>query len=518
MPSLSPEARDYLLSFERRYPGLLDTTEGRQILTRLNPRLFALVFLRHHLAGDETGDVISFSEAHLDWYDQMLEWIKPNKDPKAWRRAYVSPRNSAKSTVWFLIAILWAAAHRHVRFAAAFADSATQAEGHLATFKRELDTNELLRKDFPKLCRPLLRNNKAISVSDSRSMTQQGNGFIFAAKGVDSATLGMKVGERRPDLIILDDVEPDGSNYSPGQAEKRLATVQNAILPLNEWARVVLVGTVTMDGSLVHQLVTSVTTTEPPASWILDEKFQTHYYPALIEGDDGRQRSLWPEKWPLEYLQSMQHTRSFALNYMNQPIPADGTYWSAEDILVEDIPDGLPTRTILSVDPAVTTKTTSDYTGLAVLSYSPRKRDRNGNVTGTGKVYVRDVRRVKLDSKSLRVLVGELLELFPEIAAIFCEINQGGDLWADVFGDLPVKYVTKQQSVKKETRIGWLHNGYQRRRVVHTVTLPSFNRTLLAYPMVTNDDDIDAVGSGFCWFNGIGSEKEAAGVLSGRTV
>ena len=146
MTTLSPEARCYLLGFEQRYPGLLATTEGRKVLTRLNPRLFAIIYLAHHLAGDETGGVISFSEAHLDWYDQMLEWVKPTKEPKKWRRAFVAPRNSAKSTMWFLIAILWASAHGHVKFAAAFADSATQAEGHLATFKRELDTNDLLRK------------------------------------------------------------------------------------------------------------------------------------------------------------------------------------------------------------------------------------------------------------------------------------------------------------------------------------------------------------------------------------
>lgn len=507
MVSLSPETRDYLLGFHQRYPGLLDTTEGRKTLTRLNPRLFALVYLRHHLTGDETNDVVSFSEAHLDWYEQMLGWVPKPVKPKGWRRGYVSPRNSAKSTTWFLIGPLWAAAHRHVKFVAAFADSASQAEGHLTTFKRELDTNELLKKDYPSLCRPMLRNMKRMSVADNRSMMQQGNGFVFAAKGVDSATLGMKVGEKRPDLIILDDVEPSESNYSAYLAEKRLSTIQNAILPLNEWARVVAVGTVTMEGSLIHQLVQSVASTEEPAQWILDEKFRAFYYPALLTNDDGTERSLWPEKWPLPYLQEMRHTRSFALNYQNKPVPADGTYWSEGDIIVEPIPDGTPTRTILSVDPAVTTKTTSDFTGLAVLSHSPQVRDRTGKVTGTGKVYVREVQRVKLDPKSLRLRVVELLERHPDIRVLYVEINQGGDLWANVFADLPVKYVTKNQSVKKEVRAGWLLNGYQRRRVVHTQPMPNYNAELLAFPTGLHDDQIDAVGSGFTWLTGIGEEK-----------
>ena len=517
MSTLSPEALEYLLSFERKYPGLLDTTEGRKILTRLNPKLFSLLYLRAHLAGAETGDVISFSEMHDDWYEQMLDWVKPSKNPKAWRRAFIAPRNSAKSTTWFLIAILWAACHKHVRFAAAFADSATQAEGHLATFKRELDTNPLLRKDWPELCRPMLRNTRKLTVADSRGMTQQGNGFIFTAKGVDSATLGMKVGEKRPDLIILDDIEPDGSNYSAAQAVKRLATLQNALLPLNDWARVVLVGTVTMDGSLIHQLVQSTASLEQPAAWIGEENFRASYYPALIENDDGTQRSLWPEKWPLEYLQSMAHTRSFALNYMNQPMPLGGAFWSAEDIVVEEIPEGTPTRTMLSIDPAVTTNKGSDYTALAVLSHSPRRRLSDGRTVGTGKVYVRDVRQVKMDPKSLKVLVSDILELFPEIRVVLVEVNQGGDLWADVFADLPVKYVTKQQSVKKEVRAGWLLQGYQRRQVVHTVSLPKYVAQLLSFPTGLHDDQLDSVSTGYLWLTGIGSEKDAS-AFSGRTV
>ena len=50
-------------------------------------------------------------------------------------------------------------------------------------------------------------------------------------------------------MIILDDIEPDASNYSVYQAEKRKSTLINAILPLNLNARVVWSGTVTMEGS-----------------------------------------------------------------------------------------------------------------------------------------------------------------------------------------------------------------------------------------------------------------------------
>lgn len=489
---LSAEASAYLGSFDAE---LLKIPEGRRILTRLNPRLFALVYLAHHLAGDETDDTVSFSEAHLDWYDQMLGWVKPISEPKAWRRAYVAPRNSAKSTVWFLIAPMWAAAHGHAEFVAAFADSASQAEGHLTTFKRELDTNELLRRDYPDLVAPLIRHRGA-TVADNRGMMQQRSGFIFAARGIDSATLGMKVGEKRPDLIVLDDIEPAESNYSAYQAEKRLATLTDAILPLNDWARVVLVGTVVMEGSIVHQLVTSVTTTEKPPGWISDERISVHYHPALLENDDGTERSLWPEKWSVEYLDSMRHTRTFAKNYQNLPVGADGIMWSADDITVADPEPEILNRCrhMLSVDPATTTKTSSDYTGLAVLSH-----DRIADT-----VYVRDVQRVKLTGKPLRQKVIAILTAYPEITVVYVEINQGGELWLDVFGELPVKVVTKHQTVKKEVRAGWLLNGYQTRQVRHVGPLSGYVTELLAFPRGLHDDQVDAVGTGYIAMTGAG--------------
>lgn len=510
--NLSPETARYLARFAaRRFKDgtrMLDNPFGRRYLTRLEPRLFALVYLRHHLAGAETGGVVSFSEAHREWYDHMLGWVKPQVEPKTWRHAYVAPRASAKSTTWFLVAPLWAAAHRHSRFVAAFADSASQAEGHLTTLKRELDTNELLRKDYPELCEPAVREGRGVKVADNRAMMQQRNGFVFAAKGVDSSALGMKVGEKRPDLIILDDVEPDASNYSAHLVGKRLATIQNALLPLNEWARVVLVGTVTMDGSLIHQLVRSTTTSAQPAQWITDERFVCHYYPALTTGDDGEPRSLWPEKWSVEYLESIKHTRSFALNYQNHPVPLDGTYWSAADIEVVHPGDDVLARCrhLISIDPAVTSKQGSDYTGIAVLSHDKVR----------GHVHVRDCWRVRLDPKSLRTRVAAILEQYPEVRVLLVETNQGGDLWADVFSDLPVKVMPVAQSVKKEVRAGWLLNGYQRRAVSHAKPLPDLDSELLGFPAGLHDDQVDAVGSGYTFLTGAGQQRQAG--FSGRTV
>jgi hypothetical protein len=126
------------------------------------------------------------------------------------------------------------------------------------------------------------------------------SGFVFAAKGIDASSLGMKVGAQRPDLLLLDDVEPDEAQYSVYQAGKRLKTITDAILPLNIYARVVLSGTVTMPGSVTHQLVRWAKGERDDANaWVGDEKFRVHHHLPIEQRPDGTERSVWPQKWPL---------------------------------------------------------------------------------------------------------------------------------------------------------------------------------------------------------------------------
>lgn len=501
-------ATEYLYAVERKYPGLLATREGRIALTRVDPKLFALVYLNHHLKDDSTAQMITFGRQHDDWYAHAVEWVKPPAKPREWRRAYVAPRHSAKSTFWFLIAPMWAAAHGHSKFIAAFGDNAGIAERHLSTFKAELDTNERIRQDFPELARPMLRKGKGTAVSDSRQMIVQENGFIFAAAGIGGTSLGLKVGNRRPDVLIMDDIEPQAESYSLYQMEQRRDTLQNAVLPMNAGARVVVVGTVTMDGSLIHQLVKSVTTTEKPATWITDERFACHYYPALRVNDTGDYESVWPEKWPVAELVSIMHTRGFAIQFQNQPLGADGTMWDQGDIMTTDPgPDVLARcRHLLSIDPAVTSKKVSDATGIALLSHDPIG----------GRVYVRQVWALRLDPKALRTKVAAILSEFEEVRSLLVETNQGGDIWTEIFTYPGIRYNVVHQTVKKEIRAGWLLNGYQKRQIVHTTALPLLDAELLAFPKGLHDDMLDAVGSGYRALTGAGSTAKAQ--FGSRTV
>ncbi|MDQ0758706.1 hypothetical protein [Streptomyces canus] len=471
----------YLAQFDAR---LLADPEGRRTLTRLDPLLFALTYLRHHLKDSEGN--ITFGDAHLDWSRAGRRWIRPPSGPAEERDAYIAPRNTGKSTWWFLLLPMWAAAHGHIQFAAAFAASATQAETHLSTFKREIDNNALLRRDFPDLCAPAKRPSGA-SVADTQNMYVSKSGFIFAARGIDSSSLGMKVEEKRPDLLLLDDIEPDESSYSADLAAKRLTTLVDAILPLNIYARVVICGTVTMPGSIIHQLVKAAKGVHAEA-WIREEGIRAHHSLPIVQRADGTERSMWPAKWPTAYLVEIRHTRSYAKNMANDPLAADGALWKPEDFRYPLPDEGLDpvTHMMLSIDPAVTAKKSSDFTGLAVVSWSAQKQ----------RCTVHAAWAVKLTpGPQLRDRVLAILDEFPRIGLIMIEVNQGHDTWQSVLHHMPVKVKPVSQNEPKFTRAEGVLNHYQRGRVLHARKLPELEQQQCTFPKGPNDDMVDAVGS-----------------------
>lgn len=456
-----------------------------------DPVAFAILYLSHHLKDGEGR--VSFSEVHYEWARIAESW-RGVSEPQQSRHAFIAPRETGKSTWWFLILPLWAAANSVRRFAVAFAHADSQATGHLATFKRELDTNALLRADFPDLCEPARKPSSGSTLADRQGMLHTSSGFVFAARGVDTASLGLKVGEVRPDLLVFDDIEPDEARYSPDLAKKRLGTIQDALLPLNIRAAVVMVGTVTMPGSIMHQCVRVAHGAEDEElKWIRDEKLIPHHHEPILTNDDGTQRSMWPEKWPLDWLLSIQHTRSFAKNYRNDPMGRDGDYWTSDDFAYGTL-GAEATRWILQLDPAVTTKGTSDYTGWAVVAYRPP-------VNGTKPVAeVVASGKIRLVGEALRAWVLAKLIEFDRIKAVRVEVNQGGELWATVLHQLPVKLLVHTSNESKEVRFAYALDLYQRGHVLHRERMRELEEQMVSFPKAPYDDIADAAVCGVLFF------------------
>lgn len=491
-------------------PRLLSFSEGRRELTKNDPLLFAAVYLPHKLKF-QASESISLNPFHLDLLEYAKVWTQPLSKPKAHRDCFIAPRQCGKSTWLFHILPIWAGAHGHKKYVLAFSDSDTQAQGWLLNFKTELDSNALLQQDFPEFCDIHKSTNVGRALMDNRNATKRANGFIFQARGADSAVLGANVDGLRPEVLLFDDIEPSESNYSALEAEKRLKTLQQSHFYLNVFGIVAIVGTTTMPGSIIDQIrkvgqakddydgppEMFRESLDPSLRWVVDENIQSRYWPAIVTDEAGAESSLWPEVWPMEQMEQDRHTRSFAMNMMNKPLSLDGGYWEESDLDLDE-PEEYG-NTILTVDPAVTTKKKSDYTGIAVISRGSDRR-----------IYVRHAEQVKLASDDLRDHVAAVAERYGA-GLILVEHNQGGDLWKQVFHDMPCRVRLQRAGLaKKEVRAAQAFDHYRKGEVKHTRHFPVLEEQMLAFPKVQHDDVVDAVVTGVLYFkNSTGSKVVA---------
>jgi predicted phage terminase large subunit-like protein len=495
---VSKAVADYLSGMSERDRKLLAYPEGRRILTKYDFRLFCLIYFRENMKSSDTGNEITFSEFHNAFVDDAIKYTSPSKGPAESRTAWICPRGSGKST-WQMFLIIWLLAHEHQKFIALFSATSSQAEDQLSNIRGQFNQNDMLRQDYPTLVKPATKRSEAIKLSDNKQLIMQENGSIVTGRGVTTSVLGMRINDTRPSMLLLDDVEAGESQTTKNDVEKLLKTIQDDIMPLSINAHFIWVGTTTRPGGLTEQLVHKAAEMDYD-QWVDDERFRVHYWPALK--DDA---SIWPERWTTEFLKSIAHTRSFAKNYLCMPAPEDFAYWRPETFVYGEAPE--LDYVMLSVDPAVTIKESSDFTGMAVVGYS--------NITR--KTYVLHVEQVKMTGADLRIRAAKLLEMYPGITLVYAETNNGGDLVKDIFSALPVKVKTVTQSVNKNLRAATALAEYEKGMVIHTRKLPEVERQMISFPTGNHDDMIDAVGSACIYFSQVNqSTGSKVKVSSGR--
>jgi phage terminase large subunit-like protein len=472
---------------------LCSNSEGRKFLTRNNALAFALIYFMPKISHG-IGRV-SFADFHLETYRTMsLEWVK-DKDrsgPRGQRDAYQCPRAMGKTSTLIDIGVTWSAAHQHHKFVMLFSDSADQAKDHLRNFREELKNNVKLRADYPELCNDTTdfetKYYPAISTEDKVDSYRAKSGFQIRAKGFATSSLGAKNSNQRPDFLLFDDILKGSSSLSV--AKERQEIMVSNLFPLEESARVVIVGTSFQPGDLIHELKRAAENPSEAARWIREETISSHYYPPFIRRDDGSMRSCWADKWSMEWLLQNQNTRSFARKFANEPVPEDGTYWNG-DHFPEDGYGELseyPNVRILYVDPAVKSGPHNDFTAIAVVNYSE----------AIDMFEVAYSTQIKYRGPAMRELVLSLIEEH-SCRAIIVETNQGGDLYTDeggVFHDMPITVITEHVTENKLVRAARALNEYDKKKVKHVRKFPELEAQMLSLsPKSLHDDMVDSVSN-----------------------
>lgn len=452
----------------------------RRHICRDSPLLFAVTYLGHRLRQQDSG-AMSFARFHLDMAQAAQRWAAGGEVRDAW----VGPRGLGKTEWLFCVLPLWAVAFGHRHFFLAFSYSAEQAVGHLANLRMELDENELLLHDFAEL-RP-----KRIRGARNTATTVVGEGSTIAARGLGGTSLGIRSGTARPDLIVGDDMEPSEGDYSATAKGKLLRKLTDGILPMAARGAVVqLTGTVTMRGSIVHDVVQAAKGEPgPDAGWVAAQRFRARYYPPVTPAGE----SVWPQRWTVGDLEVEQAAdpRGYALNFLNDPSTAGGgAVWWTPDLFRYD--ERFPTAArVIHVDVATTRRAGSDFTVLAQVG-----RDASG--------LRACVERVEWGRWTLAEMRGRIADFCAPLRIkplVRIEGNQGGDTWLDSLAPWPVgvRHEVIHARGAKGVRIDRAHGHYARRAVSHAWAMPELEAELCGWPWGRHDDVPDAVAGALEW-------------------
>jgi phage terminase large subunit-like protein len=455
---------------------------ARKVGTYDSPLAFAYVYLGKGLkpvrpllpdgAPDPAFEpAVSFSDFHLALCEEAKHWM----DGSARRMGVIAPRGAGKSWWTFEALPLWALAHGHRNFFMGYAHSNDQAKNLLNNIRRHLVGNDLLLFDFPDLAVPKGGRNNA-------QLVETTGGQAFATSGIDKVTLGARHEYDRPDLITIDDGEPNSGNYakagSKGSKEDRLDTIRDVVLRMTPEAVVLLSGTVVMPDSIGHNLVQHALG-ESTEDWIAQERFSAMYFNAILDEGTEQERSLWPRKWSLEWLKAeRERNPKYALHFANQPMTSGGQYWQREDFRYD--PHFPLDHFHMYVDPADSTKEGADYTAVVVV----------GTDIGRNRAVVLFAIQGRFNDVELGRRIAEYKANHPEMALLNVHVEgfMGGHSKLRTLQPL-----MPTGARGKLARIERAFAHYQSNKVWHARPFTTLEALLTAFPKVRNDDLPDAL-------------------------
>jgi len=240
--------------------------------------------------------------------------------------------------------------------------TAENAEWFLAKIMRECENNTKIHEDYGLIQGRVWRNN----------FLEFANGSTIRCAGAEG-----KIRGKRPDIIILDDLENDENVLSEDWRNKVSSWFWKAALyTLKPNGQCIVIGT------LVHPLalVTNLTTNYKLEGWT-QRKYQ-----GLTDG-----KSIWEDQWPTPELIKRRdlNPAAFEQEIQNNPIPDEWRKFKPENFrFYDEVPNGLLFTT--TVDPAFELHNKADYSVVCTVG-----TDVYGNH------YVVDISRKRLQPNEL---------------------------------------------------------------------------------------------------------------------
>lgn len=241
-----------------------------QLICYHNFELFVRIFFNHHCG-------YPFSQMHRDFFQDEV-----NPARRGRREVIAAPRGHAKTTFKVIFKVLHAIVYGYERFILIIGHSAPEAEAKVKDILGELENNALLKAVYGSLA-PV---KGKMGWSTKNFVTQ--NGIRVMAKSRGKQVRGLKHGQSRPTLIILDDIESPDKVLTETQRYKTRQWLEKDILKLGSVdgkANIMIIGTCLHPEALLPELLASF-------GW------QGRKYQAVKRFSDGE--GLW-QQWKAIY-------------------------------------------------------------------------------------------------------------------------------------------------------------------------------------------------------------------------
>ena len=370
-----------------------------------------------------------FSKPFARFHEDMFEWAW-NIELEKSSPPFVSilSRGFGKSTCAESVTIMLGAMKKrsYCLYVSATQDLADQ---HVASIKDMAET-PIMSSYYPIFAKPKL-SKEGHYRSWRRNRLAFGNGFTVDSVGLDSAKRGSKMMDKRPDLIILDDIDEKGD--SPSITQKKIDAIFTSLLPAGSKDLTILaVQNMIIDTGIFSRLSQD----DPP---FLKNRILSGPYPALQNftwnyKKDSTGKTLievsgeptW-QGFTLDNIQEIVNNigiTAFQSEYQHLIVDESSMF---NGIKFQRVPQSQVPELfykVVSLDPAVTSSDGSDSHGISVMGVSDK-----------GNYYI-------LESWEKRATP----ELALRKALYFCikynvtllqvESNQGGELWYNLWDNI----------------------------------------------------------------------------------
>lgn len=349
-------------------------------------------------------DPAAIPDCHREWWEACCS------DHKF--VAIAAPRGFAKSTAITHSYVLAKVCFREAEFVVLVADTEAQSILFLNDIKRELLENENLRGLFG--VDVLLKDSE----TDFIVKFDDGHLVRIVAKGSGKAMRGLKWRNKRPDLIICDDMENDELVMNKDRRDKHKKWFAATLMPIRSDKGIIrIVGTILHADSLLESFMPPMNekTTKEIGLKVISTKPRGWYALKYRAHNKDFSQLLWKEKKTKEdlvkireYYESIGLLDVYSQEYLNHPIDESNTHFRRSDFLAMQEEDyKKPKEYYITMDLAVTTKTATDYSVFMVWG-----------VDSDGYIHVVNVIRARMDSLEIVDTIFELVSLHDPVMVV----------------------------------------------------------------------------------------------------